>query len=106
MSMRRLPGWQEARHARSEVDHRTPRAWFLDGRATGDPDALDNLRAVSSSCHRKISLAQRGFRRRPRIDLNGWPVASITKHSPLAQRATKADRQYLTRDMSTTIKRG
>ena len=30
-----------------EVDHRTPRAWFLDGRATGDPDALDNLRAVS-----------------------------------------------------------
>lgn len=62
-----------------EVDHRTPRAWFLDGRATGDPDALDNLRAVSSSCHRKISLAQRGFRRRPRVDVNGWPVASIYK---------------------------
>jgi len=57
-----------------EVDHIIPRAEYAAGRVQGDPDDLSNLRAVASSCHRKISLAQRGFKRRPRIDVAGWPI--------------------------------
>jgi 5-methylcytosine-specific restriction protein A len=60
--------------AAQEVDHRIPKAWFLDGRATGNPDDLTNLRAVSSECHRRISLEQRGHKRRPRIGLDGYPI--------------------------------
>jgi 5-methylcytosine-specific restriction enzyme A len=59
-----------------EVDHIKPRAWFLDGRETGDPDDPSNLRAVSRECHRRITLEQQGRRPRGKIETgqDGWPV--------------------------------
>ena len=53
----------------TECDHRIPKS-------RGGTDALDNLRAVSKACHKRISLEQRGHVARPktRFDVNGDPV--------------------------------
>jgi 5-methylcytosine-specific restriction protein A len=51
----------------SEVDHVVPKA-------QGGRDELTNLRAVHPECHRRLTLAQRGFKRRPRTGVDGWPI--------------------------------
>jgi 5-methylcytosine-specific restriction protein A len=65
--------------AANEVDHRTPRAWFKNGRATGDPDALENLQAINSRCHRLKTMRENGRtpRVRRRISVDGWPIKEI-----------------------------
>lgn len=53
----------------SEVDHRVP--LFQGG--TDDDDNLDSL---CDPCHKAKSIAERGFRQKPQIGIDGWPVQS------------------------------
>lgn len=57
-----------------EVDHIKPKVWFKAGRATGDPDAPGNLRAVNRDCHKKLTMLQKGHKPAPRIGLDGYPI--------------------------------
>ena len=50
-----------------EVDHIRPKA-------RGGTDALDNLQAICSPCHRDKTIRDSGRRVKPRIGLDGWPV--------------------------------
>ena len=58
----------------TEVDHIKPKAWFKTGRATGDPDSPDNLRAVHTECHKKLTAIQKGHKPAIRIGLDGFPI--------------------------------
>jgi 5-methylcytosine-specific restriction protein A len=60
--------------AATEVNHKIPKAWFKDGRAKGDPDHPDNLQAINSECHKRVSMEQRGVKPRPRIGLDGYEI--------------------------------
>lgn len=52
----------------NEVDHIIPKA-------QGGTDDESNLRAVNSDCHKRLTLEQRGFKPKPVIGLDGWPVS-------------------------------
>lgn len=71
----------------NEVDHIIPRADFEAGRATGDSEALTNLRAVNEKCHDRLDLEQRGFRARPEIGIDGWPIQGTANASSRASTA-------------------
>lgn len=51
------------------VDHIQPKA-------QGGTDDPDNLRTLCDECHRVVSLEQRGFRDRPTIGPDGFPIKS------------------------------
>lgn len=51
----------------TEVDHITPKA-------KGGTDAEDNLRAVNSECHKRLTALQNGYKPRPQIAADGWPI--------------------------------
>lgn len=50
----------------TEVDHITPKA-------KGGTDDPANLRAVCHPCHVRVSAAQRGWKPRMRVGLDGYP---------------------------------
>src|SRR6476620_3493062 len=58
----------------TEVNHIVPKAWFADGRATGDPDDPSNLHAVNHDCHKRITLEQQGKKPGQRFDARGYPI--------------------------------
>ena len=60
--------------AASEVNHIKPRAWFEDGRATGDADDPSNLQAVNTRCHQRITTAAAGQTTGQRFDARGYPI--------------------------------
>jgi len=53
--------------AATDVDHITPKA-------KGGTDTMENLRAVCRTCHFEKSAADRGYRVKPRIGLDGYPI--------------------------------
>lgn len=57
-----------------QVDHIRPLADYRSGKASGDPNDLDNLRSVSAECHERITLAARGAKPAARYDRNGRRV--------------------------------
>jgi 5-methylcytosine-specific restriction protein A len=61
--------------AASEVDHIVPKA---EGKRLGwsedQIDAETNLRAVNSDCHKRLTARQKGYKPRPQIGADGWPV--------------------------------
>ena len=50
----------------SEVDHIVPKA-------QGGTDALDNLQAINTQCHRDKGYRDRGYRVPQEVGLDGWP---------------------------------
>jgi 5-methylcytosine-specific restriction protein A len=67
-------GGEKRLRTAQEVDHIKPRAWFADGRATGNPDDPANLRAVNRECHRRLTLIQQGKKPKPQTGIDGWPI--------------------------------
>lgn len=53
----------------NQVDHILPKA-------NGGTDDPSNLRAVNFECHAKLTLEQRGYKPKPSIGLDGWPIAN------------------------------
>lgn len=51
----------------TQVDHIVPKA-------QGGTDDPSNLRSVNAQCHERITLEQQGYRPRPVIGADGWPV--------------------------------
>lgn len=51
----------------TEVDHIIPKA-------QGGTDDESNLRAVNTDCHKKLTALQKGYKPRPVIGLDGWPI--------------------------------
>jgi 5-methylcytosine-specific restriction protein A len=41
--------------------------------AKGGSDADDNIRCLCADCHRDVTAEQFGYRKKPRIGLDGWP---------------------------------
>jgi 5-methylcytosine-specific restriction protein A len=52
-----------------EVDHIVPLA------QGGERLALDNLRAISRECHRRVTAEQRGYTLKPRYNRHGYRIA-------------------------------
>ncbi len=50
-----------------EIDHEVPLA-------KGGNDDPANLRPLCADCHRDATRAQFGYRPKPRISLDGWPM--------------------------------
>jgi 5-methylcytosine-specific restriction protein A len=50
-----------------EVDHIKPKA-------EGGTDDESNLRAVNRECHKRITKLQTGYKPRPQIGADGWPL--------------------------------
>jgi 5-methylcytosine-specific restriction protein A len=48
-------------------DHITPLA-------KGGLDVDDNCRSLCQSCHTKVTAEEFGFRVKPKIGIDGWPV--------------------------------
>lgn len=42
--------------------------------ALGGDDSDENCRSLCNPCHAKASAEQFGFRRKPRISVDGWPL--------------------------------
>ncbi|MEP7301715.1 MAG: HNH endonuclease signature motif containing protein [Caldimonas sp.] len=57
--------------AAQEVDHIKPKA-------EGGTDALSNLRAVSTECHRRITMEAKGQHPRQAFGADGWPPGGNT----------------------------
>lgn len=51
----------------NQVDHITPKA-------KGGTDDMDNLQAICPDCHRDKTATDNGYRVRPTIGADGWPV--------------------------------
>jgi len=51
----------------TEVDHIKPKA-------EGGTDDENNLRAVNSECHKRLTAMQNGHKPRPHIGTDGWPI--------------------------------
>jgi 5-methylcytosine-specific restriction enzyme A len=69
--------------AADAVDHIRPRALYIkEALAAGlteyegilASDVPTNLRAINSDCHKRVTMEQRGYRPRPRIGADGWPI--------------------------------
>ena len=59
--------WEKGRVTPSTVpDHIVPLA-------KGGSDADDNVRCLCADCHRDATAEQFGYRKKPRIGLDGWP---------------------------------
>ncbi|HEX2826059.1 MAG TPA: HNH endonuclease signature motif containing protein [Burkholderiales bacterium] len=65
----RPPGGKVRLRAATEVDHIKPKA-------EGGTDELENLRAVNEDCHRALTIAQQGKKRRKSrgVSVDGWPL--------------------------------
>lgn len=59
--LRRPPGWTA-----TEVDH-------IRSKADGGDDSLENLRAVNSACHRRLTTLGKGHKPRIEVGVDGWP---------------------------------
>ena len=56
--------------AATEVDH-------IIGKAKGGTDELSNLQAICRSCHKAKTMADEGYKVRPAVGADGWPVACL-----------------------------
>lgn len=45
-------------------------------KADGGTDALENLQAINSQCHKRISLEQQGRTPKPKVGIDGYPSQS------------------------------
>lgn len=61
-------GGKKRLRAANEVDHIKPKA-------EGGTDDESNLRAVNSDCHKRLTALQNGYKPRPQIAADGWPIA-------------------------------
>jgi 5-methylcytosine-specific restriction protein A len=60
----------------SEVDHVVPRAEGIRrGWTLAQINAMTNLAAINPECHKLKSVKEMGQSRRPRIGIDGYPIA-------------------------------